>query len=230
MDKFLIKLPREKEEKDNSSSDCLSSTPSFQTEVIQKKDAVNLQDKKRSFQQSWLSRFTCLEYNNELDRALCSVCKNCSEKKILIFSTKAEPTFILSGFQDWRHIGFTSHKKSSCHKEVVMKYAALQSQVGDTLLRCDLHFSDCWGQCYDGASNVSCKFTGVQARVKAQEPRAEFVHYAAHSLKLVTQDALHNIPECRDMFLMVKDLNAFRESAKHMAAFREFQSEGEPSL
>ncbi|XP_044869697.1 zinc finger MYM-type protein 1-like [Mauremys mutica] len=390
MDKFLIKLPREKEEKGNSSSDGLSSTPSFETEVIQKKEVANPQDdKKRSFQQSWLSRFKWLEYNIKLNRAFCSVCKNCSEKKILIFSTKAEPTFISSGFQNWKHAlrGFTSHEKSSCHKEAVMKYAALQSQVNvsalvsasyrkesqsarialhniftsvqylaqqgialrghndsdsnlmqllllrstdseelrqwlnrtkykwishevineiiemmamtalrkivqkikaskfyaivmdettdlsrkeqvrfslrffssedweiyeefigfyqtdtmdaaslfkiveDTLLRCDLPFSDCRGQCYDGASNVSGKFTGVQARVKEREPRAEFVHCAAHSLNLATQDALHNIQECRYMFFMVKDLiNAFRESPKRMAAFREFQSEGEPSL
>nr|XP_025038823.1 uncharacterized protein LOC106731766 [Pelodiscus sinensis] len=72
------------------------------------------------------------------------------------------------------------------------------------------------GFCYDGARNVSGKFTGIQARVKDREPRAEFVHCAARSLNLATQDAMHNIQECRHMFLMVKELtNAFRESPKH---------------
>lgn len=68
---------------------------------------------------------------------------------------------------------------------------------------------------------MSGKFTGIQARVKDREPRAEFVHCAARSLNLATQDAMHNIQECRHMFLMVKELtNAFRESPKRMASIQ----------
>uniref|UniRef100_H2ZS35 DUF4371 domain-containing protein n=1 Tax=Latimeria chalumnae TaxID=7897 RepID=H2ZS35_LATCH len=317
----------------------------------------------------------------------CLICKNCSEKKLLTFLTKAELTLISSGFQDWKHAlrGFTSHEKSSCHKEAVMKHASLRSQVNvsaltpashkkemqavrdamhktftsiqylakqrlvlcghndndsnliqllqlrstdsdelrhwlsrtkykwlsrdvlneiiemmamsvlptivhkvkgsryyaivmdetadlspkeqinfslrffshehwetheevmdfyqtdatdaaslfkiveDMLLRFDLPFSDCQGQCYNRASNVSGKFIGLQARVKEQEPRAVFVHCTAYSLNLATQDALQDIPTCRDCFLMKDLVNAIRESPKRMSKFKEFQDEGESS-
>ncbi|MGH0172884.1 UNVERIFIED_CONTAM: hypothetical protein FKN15_072608 [Acipenser sinensis] len=108
---------------------------------------------------------------------------------------------------------FFSHEDWETHKEFMGFYqteatdaASLFKIVKDKLLRFDLPFSDCWGQCYDGASNMPGKFTGLQARVKEQEPRAGFVHCDAHSLNLATQDALQNITACRDCFLMMKEL------------------------
>ncbi|KAG6939034.1 zinc finger MYM-type containing 1 [Chelydra serpentina] len=146
---------------------------------------------------------------------------NLSRKELVRFSLK----FFSS--EDWEiyeeFIGF--------YQTDTMDAASLFKIVGDMLLRRELPFFDCRQQCYDGPSNMSGKFTGVQVRVKDREQRAEFVHCTAHSLSLATLDALHNIQDCRDTFSMVKDLiSAFRESPKCMAAFREFQSEGEPSL
>lgn len=78
------------------------------------------------------------------------MCKNCSEKKFLTFSTKAEPTFISSGFQDWRYAlhGFTSHEKPSYHKEAVMKHSSLQSRVNVSALMSASHKKEmkvAWG-------------------------------------------------------------------------------------
>ncbi|CAM5074854.1 unnamed protein product [Eretmochelys imbricata] len=110
-----------------------------------------------------------------------------------------------------------------------MDAASLFKIVEDTLLRCDLPFSDCRGQCYDRASNgASWQIYWGPSQSEGSRAESKFVHCAAHSLNLATQDALHNIQECRDMFFMAKAL--FRKSPKCMAAFREFQSEGESSL
>lgn len=48
--------------------------------------------------------------------------------------------------------------------------------LDDALKRFQLSFENCRGQCYDGASNVAGKFSGVQERVKQRQPSAEFVH------------------------------------------------------
>ena len=38
------------------------------------------------------------------------------------------------------------------------------------------------GQCYDGASNMSGEYRGLQARIKDEAPKALYVHCYAHSL------------------------------------------------
>ncbi|KAG6937228.1 zinc finger MYM-type containing 1 [Chelydra serpentina] len=61
----------------------------------------------------------------------------------------------------------------------------LFSIVKDVLLQFNFDIRNCRGQCYDGASNVSGVLSGVQARVKHEEPRAVYVHCMAHSSNLV---------------------------------------------
>ena len=65
------------------------------------------------------------------------------------------------------------------HKDVVELYnidnisAALMTHVvKDALVRLNLTLRKYWGQCYDGASNVSDTRSGVAKRLKDEEPRA----------------------------------------------------------
>lgn len=89
--------------------------------------------------------------------------------------------------------------------------------VEDVLLRCQLKFSSCRGQCYDGASNVSGSITGLQTRVREVEPRALFTHCAGHKLNLISQDAMKKIPEVADLLSNVRELITFiRGSAKRI--------------
>lgn len=59
----------------------------------------------------------------------------------------------------------------------------------DVLARFNLDISELRGQCFDGASNVSGRISGLQARIREVEPRAVYVHCVAHTLNLVVQDA-----------------------------------------
>uniref|UniRef100_A0A8D3D2X9 DUF4371 domain-containing protein n=1 Tax=Scophthalmus maximus TaxID=52904 RepID=A0A8D3D2X9_SCOMX len=50
-------------------------------------------------------------------------------------------------------------------------------------------------QAYDGASEMSVKNTGVQARIKVEAPLAFYVHCNAHCLNLVLVDTVKSLPE-----------------------------------
>lgn len=56
------------------------------------------------------------------------------------------------------------------------------------MIRCSLPISQCRGQAFDGASNMSGTRNGVQALIKGEEARALYVHCLAHSLKLCVQE------------------------------------------
>ena len=56
----------------------------------------------------------------------------------------------------------------------------------------EVSWSNCRGQCYDGALNIAGKFNGVQNKVKVCEPRAVFVHCFTHTLNVVVQDAIND--------------------------------------
>ena len=48
-----------------------------------------------------------------------------------------------------------------------------------------IDISNCSGQSYDNASNMSGKYIGVQTIIKQQSQYAAFISFAAHSLNLV---------------------------------------------
>ena len=60
------------------------------------------------------------------------------------------------------------------------------------------------GQAYDGAAVMSCKHSGVQARIKEQAKFAFYIHCSAHCLNLVLVDVVKNVPET-GVFLFVTE-------------------------
>jgi hypothetical protein len=68
----------------------------------------------------------------------------------------------------------------------------------DVLKRLDLPLARLRSQCYDGASNMSGGFHGLQSRVKKLQPLAVYIHCYAHSLNLVLQEAARQVPIFRD--------------------------------
>ncbi|KYN28567.1 Zinc finger MYM-type protein 1 [Trachymyrmex cornetzi] len=103
--------------------------------------------------------------------------------------------------------------------------------VNDVHTPYDLKFSNLRGQCYDGASNVSGRITGLQARIRDVEPRAIYVHCTAHTLNLVVQDAIEHVSYARNFVGIVKDIiNFIRDSPKRLAQFKNLQSGDSPSL
>lgn len=74
----------------------------------------------------------------------------------------------------------------------------LASVILDVLCRCDLQLSSLRAQCYDGAANMSGKFSGVQSYIKQHQPLAMYVHCYAHNLNLVLQETCREVPVMRD--------------------------------
>jgi len=86
----------------------------------------------------------------------------------------------------------------------------------------------CRGQCYDGASVMSGKITGVSQRILDDEPRAVYVHCLAHSLNLALQESARDLPIYRDMLEYTKDIvNLIRASPKRSALLSSLQDDPE---
>ena len=81
-----------------------------------------------------------------------------------------------------RFIGF----KSSCGHSG----KAMADAVKKTLDKLGLNIKDARGQSYDNASNMSGKYKGLQALLKNENPKIEFIPCAGHSLNLVGVNAV----------------------------------------
>ena len=74
----------------------------------------------------------------------------------------------------------------------------LVAAIKDVLLRMSLSLSDCRGQCYDGASNMTGCRNGVAAQLRQEESRAVLTHCYGHALNLAVGDTLKKSKVCRD--------------------------------
>lgn len=66
----------------------------------------------------------------------------------------------------------------------------ITAAIEDALVRLSLSFDKCRGQCYDGASNMLGKKTGVAQRILENQPKAFPTHCHAHSLSLGVKDTV----------------------------------------
>ena len=66
--------------------------------------------------------------------------------------------------------------------------------------------SQCRGQAYDGASNMSGIRNGVQALFKQEENKALSVHCLAHNLNLCLQDVSRKCKILRNTMDFIRDL------------------------
>ena len=84
---------------------------------------------------------------------------------------------------------------------------------------CGLDLLKVRAQCFDGASNMSGKYNGVQALIKERVPLANYVHCKSHCLNLALVHR-SKIPCVRTMMATVQDVAfAFDYSAKRLSAF-----------
>jgi len=63
----------------------------------------------------------------------------------------------------------------------------LANMALDVLFRLNLPLSALRGQTYEGAANMSGKYSGAQALIRQKQLLAAYVHYGAHFVNLVTQ-------------------------------------------
>ncbi len=64
------------------------------------------------------------------------------------------------------------------------------SVINNCLLRLNLQWNRCRGQCFDGASNMTGIRNGVATKILQLESRALFTHCYGHSLNLAVCDKI----------------------------------------
>ena len=110
----------------------------------------------------------------------------------------------------------------------------LCSLIKDGLVRFSLPITQCRGQVYDGASNMSGHIRGVAAQIQREEPSALYVHCLAHCTNLCLQTVGRAIFPIRDALELVMGLSQLiRFSPKRSHLFQSMQSQmspGAPSL
>jgi hypothetical protein len=100
-----------------------------------------------------------------------------------------------------RYVGFVpikSHKSESLTERILSLVAAL-----------GLDINMCRGQSYDNASNMSGKYSGVQARISKINQCAPYVPCAAHSLNLVGTSAAESYTAAVLFFCIVAEIYRF---------------------
>ena len=101
-------------------------------------------------------------------------------------------------------------------REVFLGFVAVTSTIGENITEVILSTMESWGlnvnllrgQGYDGASNMSGKFRGVQAVVRSRVPSAVYLHCRAHSLNLAVVHSCSN-SHVRNMFGTVQKIAVF---------------------
>ena len=94
-----------------------------------------------------------------------------------------------------------------------------------------LDISKCYGQAYDGASNMSGHLNKVAARIQKEHPKVHYIHYVAHSLNICLQDCGQNCVTIREVLTVTTELaSIIRASPKRLAHFRHLQEELSPGL
>jgi len=66
--------------------------------------------------------------------------------------------------------------------------------------------------CYDGASTMSGRFSGLQSRVKELNPLALYIHCCAQNLNLVLIDSIRSSVETVLFFVTLETLYTFLSS------------------
>lgn len=121
--------------------------------------------------------------------------------------SKSEQLAILIRYVDITgNVSCIKEKAVDLHHLKNLNAESLTFHLTTNLKKIGLDLSDCVGQCYDGASVMSGKVNGVQARIKNLAPHATYVHCHAHRLNLALVDTLDDIIKTRDFFIVVQNL------------------------
>ena len=106
------------------------------------------------------------------------------------------------------------------------KAVTIHHKVKEFLVKCPLSISQCRGQAYDGASNMSGIRNGAQALFKQDEPKALYVHCLAHSLNLCVQDVSKKCKLLRNTLDFIQNLlQLIKFSPKRLNLFESLKND-----
>ncbi|XP_068233467.1 zinc finger MYM-type protein 1-like [Palaemon carinicauda] len=99
----------------------------------------------------------------------------------------------------------------------------------DILLWMNISLKKCRGQCYDGASNMSGRKSGVATQLENIESRALYIHCYGHSLNLACQDAIKQNKLMRDTLDDTREITKLiKKSPKRDVIFKKIKTEITP--
>ena len=101
------------------------------------------------------------------------------------------------------------------------KALTIFSVIKDLLIRCSLSLSNCRGQAFDGAANMSGKNNGVQALIKKEEKCALYVH----CLNLCVQCIAKHSELIRNMSFLYDLLQLIKSSPKRLTIFNNMRAQ-----
>ncbi len=90
-------------------------------------------------------------------------------------------------------------------KLFVLKLLLLQV-IHDALTRMNIGFNIIRGQCYNGASSMSGRRSGVATRILQEELRALYTHCYGHSLNLACSNSVKECKVMRDSLDVVQEI------------------------
>ena len=127
---------------------------------------------------------------------ICDEYTDCSNKELLTFCLR----WVTDNLDVFEHfMGF--------YEIPDIKSSTIVSVIKDIMIRFQLQFDKCRGPCYDGASNMLCKKSGVAMQIKELQPKTHYTHCHGHSISLPVKEATkrskvlgNTIPADTDVF------------------------------
>ena len=150
----------------------------------------------------WLTRNTDKYLGHDIQHEMCIIMRNSVTRQVIskikdrYFSIIADEYTDISNKEHltlclrWVDNNFDPHEDFIGFYNIPnIKSDTIASVIKDIIIRVCLSLDQCRGQCYDGASNMLGKKSGVAKRIQECQPKAYPTHCFGHSLNLSVKDA-----------------------------------------
>jgi len=174
-------------------------SPTVQNEIIDIAASLTIQEIVKEVRE-------CGFYSLMVDEAKCH--KEEQLSIILRYVKGLEPTE--------RFLGFLNCSKSRDAE-------SLSQMIQDFLIKCGLENIPMIAQSYDGASVMSGKNAGLQAKMKMIHPYAVYIHCLAHKVNLVVVHSCSNIQSAKVFFNTLESLHIHYSQPGNHANLAEIQ-------
>ena len=102
-----------------------------------------------------------------------------------------------TGLSNHEHVVFiilSGNDKFIISEDLYHAHESIEQQhfIKGVLLRMNFKLQNCWGQCYDGTSNMAGIRSGVAKQISDEESSAVFTYCYNHALNLAVGDMVRN--------------------------------------